>query len=69
MRKHGVLIIPFSDDGPQFSASVLRCFCESVGVGKTYSILYHPQKHSIVESYMRSVKESLAALVNNYKET
>ena len=64
MPKHGVPLLLLSDNGPQFTASVIRDFCENVGARKIYSTPYHPQGNSIVESYMRSLKKSLSALVS-----
>ena len=62
--RHGVPAILLSDNGPQFVAAVLRDFCASVGVRKMYSNPYHPQGNSVVESYMRTLKKGLAALVS-----
>ena len=43
MPKHGVSATLLSDNGRQFVASVLREFCENVGIRKVYSTPYHPQ--------------------------
>ena len=48
----------------QFVAAVLRDFCASIGVRKIYSTPYHPQGNSAKESYMRTLKKGLAALVS-----
>lgn len=56
--------ILLSDNGPQLTASVVRNFCENVGDRKIYITPYHPQENSIVESYMRSLKKGLTALVS-----
>ena len=64
MPRHGVPAVLLSDNGPQFTASVVRTFCENVGARKIYSTPYHPQGNSIVESYMSSLKKSSAALVS-----
>lgn len=42
MPPHGVPAILLLNNGPQFTASAVRCFCESVRVRKIYSIPYHP---------------------------
>ena len=63
MPKNGVPVVLLSDNGPQFTAAVLRDFCTSIGVRKIYSTPYHPQGNSVVESYMRTLKKSLSALV------
>lgn len=68
MPKHGVPATLLSDNGPQFAASVVRCFCERVKVRKTYSSAYHSQGSSIVESCRRSSKKSLTALVSEEGE-
>ena len=64
MPRHGVPAVLLSDNGPQFVAAVLRDFCASIGVRKIYSTPYHPQGNSVVESYMRTLKKGLAALVS-----
>ena len=64
MPRHGVPAILLSDNGPQFVAAVLKDFCASTGVRKMYSTPYHPQGNSVVESYMRTLKKGLAALVS-----
>ena len=63
MPKHGVPATLLSDNGRQFVASVVREFCENVGIRKIYSTPYHPQGNSVVESYMRTLKKGLATLV------
>ena len=63
MPRNGVPVVFLSDSGPQFTAAVLRDFCTSVGVRKIYSTPYHPQGNSVAESYMRTLKKSLSALV------
>lgn len=62
MPNHGVPDILLSDNGPQFAASIVRCFCGNGAVRQIYSTPYHPQENSTAESYMRSLKKSLAAL-------
>ena len=52
-----------SDNGPQVVAAVLIDFCANVGIRKTFSTPYHPQGNSVVESYMRTLKKGLSALV------
>ena len=64
MPRHGVPAILLSDNGPQFTASIVRGFCETIGARKIYSTPYYPQGNSVVESYMRSLKKGLAALVS-----
>lgn len=64
MPKYGVPSISLSDNGPQFTSSVVRCFCESIRAAEIYSMPYHPHGSSIVKSYMRSVKKGLAALMS-----
>ena len=62
--RHGMPAALLSDNGQQFVAAVLRDFCASTGVRKLYSTPYHPQGNSVVESYMRTLKKGLAALVS-----
>ena len=63
MPRHGVPAVLLSDNGRQFVAAMLRGFCSNIGICKIYSTPYHPQGNSIVESYMRTLKKGLAALV------
>lgn len=49
MPQHGVPATLLSDNGRQFVASVVREFCENVGIRKTYAP-YHPQEKFEVES-------------------
>ena len=62
-RRHGVRAVLLSDNGPQFVAAVLRDFCANVGIRKNYSTPYRPQGNSGEESYMRTLKKGLSALV------
>ena len=64
MPRHGVPAVLLSDNGPQFASTVLKEFCARIGVRKLYSTPYHPQGNSVVESYMRTLKKGLAALVS-----
>ena len=63
MPRHGVPAVLLSDNGPQFVAAVLRDFCANVGIRKLYSTPYHSQGNSVVESYMRTLKKGLSAIV------
>ncbi|PHJ20671.1 gag-pol fusion protein [Cystoisospora suis] len=62
--QHGVPAALLSDNGPQFVATVLRDFCVSMGIKKLDSTPYYPKGSSIVESFMRTLRKALAALVN-----
>lgn len=53
----------FPGNGPQFVAAVVRDFCANVVLQKIYSTPYDPQGDSAVDSYMRSLKKRLSALV------
>lgn len=61
--QHGVPQVLLSDNGPQFVSEVIRSFCTSIGARKLYSTPYHPKGNSIVESFMRTLKRALSALV------
>ena len=63
MPKHGVPAVLLSDNGPQFVAAVLADFCANVGIRKIFSMPYYPQGNPVVDSYMRTLKKGLAALV------
>lgn len=64
MPKHGVPAILLSNNGPQFVTAVLKTFCASIGLRKFYSATYHPQKSSVVENYMGTLKKGLAAPIS-----
>ena len=68
MPKHGCPLTLLSDNGPQFVNEILLNFCNAVGIRKIYSTTYYPQRISVVKSYMRSLKKSLAALVREEKK-
>ena len=57
MPRHGVPAVLLSDNGPQFTAGIVRGFCEMIGARKIYSTPYYPQGNSVVESYMRSIRK------------
>ncbi|KAL8269195.1 hypothetical protein Esti_006882 [Eimeria stiedai] len=61
---HGVPQVVLSDNGPQFVAEVVKTLCRATGADKIYSSPSHPQGNSICESFMRTVKRSLASLVS-----
>lgn len=61
---HGVPGTLLSDNGPQFVAEALLRVCESMGIRKIYSSPYYPQGNSVVESFMRTLRKGLAALVS-----
>ena len=61
---HGVPRVILSDNGRQFVSEVIRNLCESIGARKIYSSLYHPQGNSMCETFMRTLKKALGALVS-----
>ena len=63
MPRQGVPAVLLSDNGTQFVAAVLRDFCANVGIRKVDSTPYHPQRNSVVESYITTLKKGLSALV------
>lgn len=52
-----------SDDGPLFTASIVRTFCEGVRARMNWSTPYPPQGNTMVESYIYPLRKSSAALV------
>lgn len=62
--QHGVPRLILSDNGPQFIAEILERLCKSIGARKIFSTPYHPQGNSVVESFMRTLKKALGALVD-----
>ncbi|PHJ23293.1 retrovirus-related pol polyprotein from transposon [Cystoisospora suis] len=62
--QHGVPRLILSDNGPQFVADVVQRLCRGIGARKLYSTPYHPKGNSVVESFMRTLKKALGALVD-----
>ncbi|KAL8440866.1 hypothetical protein Emag_007664 [Eimeria magna] len=56
-----------SDNGPEFTADLLRQLCAQFGVNKVYAAPYHPRGNSIVEAYMRSLKSTLRLCLHHFR--
>ncbi|KAL8445282.1 hypothetical protein Emed_005750 [Eimeria media] len=59
ISRWGVPRAILSDNGPQFTAELLRHLCHVYGIAKLTAAPYHPRGNSIVEAYMRSLKSTL----------
>lgn len=62
--RHGVPRVLLSDNGRSFVAAVIVRLCAAMGIKKIFSTPYRPQGNSVVESFMRTLKSGLRALVN-----
>jgi len=63
ISKWGVMRVLLTDNGPQFTASVLKQLTEVYGIKKVFSSPYNPAGNSIVESFMRSLKSALVLCI------
>jgi len=63
ISRWGVMRVLLTDNGPQFTASVLKQLTEVYGIKKVYSSPYNPAGNSIVESFMRSLKSALVLCI------
>ena len=50
-----------SDNGPEFVSGDLKQWCESLGLRKSKSPVYHPRADGLAESAVRTVKRALQA--------
>ena len=50
-----------SDNGPDFVSSVLKQWCESLGIKKMESLIYHPRANGIAERAVQTVKRATQA--------
>ena len=50
-----------SDNGPEFVSSDLKQWCESLGIKKMESLIYHPRANGIAERAVQSVKRAIQA--------
>jgi len=63
ISRWGVMRVLLTDNGPQFTASVLKQLTEVYGIKKVFSSPYNPAGNSIVESFMRSLKSALVLCI------
>ena len=50
-----------SNNGPEFVSSALRQWCESLGIKKMESPIYHPRANGIAERAVQTVKRAIQA--------
>ena len=50
-----------SDNGPEFVSSDLKQWCESLGIKKMESPIYHPRANGIAERAVQTVKRAIQA--------
>ena len=54
-----------SDNGPEFVSDDLKQWCESLGIKKMESPVYHPRANGLAERAVQTVKRALQALSPN----
>ena len=54
-----------SDNGPEFVSSDLKQWCESFGIEKMESPIYHPRANGIAERAVQTVKRAIQAWSTN----
>ncbi|KAL8441266.1 hypothetical protein Emag_007319 [Eimeria magna] len=68
ISRWGVPRALLSDNGPQFTAELLRQLCTTFGISKLFASPYNPRGNSIVESYMRSLKTTLRLCLQHFRQ-
>ncbi|KAL8440676.1 hypothetical protein Emag_007831 [Eimeria magna] len=68
ISRWGVPRALLSDNGPQFTAELLRQLCTTLGISKLFESPYNPRGNSIVESYMRSLKTTLRLCLQHFRQ-
>ncbi|KAL8441470.1 hypothetical protein Emag_007140 [Eimeria magna] len=68
ISRWGVPRALLSDNGPQFTAELLRQLCTTFGISKLFASPYNPRGNSIVESDMRSLKTTLRVCLQHFRQ-
>ncbi|KAL8440685.1 hypothetical protein Emag_007823 [Eimeria magna] len=68
ISRWGVPRALLSDNGPQFTAELLRQLCTTFGISKLFASPYNPRGNSIVESYMRSLEITLRLCLQHFRQ-
>ena len=63
--KFGIPGIIVSDKGPEFASIDLKQWCESLGITKMESPIYHPRANGIAERAVQTVKRATQACSSN----
>ncbi|KAL8441521.1 hypothetical protein Emed_007557 [Eimeria media] len=66
ISRWGVPRALLSDNGPQFTADLLKQLCERFAISKIYAAPYNPRGNSMVETYMRSLKSTLRLCIQHF---
>ena len=61
----GIPKILVSDNGPEFVSSDLKQWCESLGIKKMESPIYHPRANGIAERAVQTVKRAIQSWSSN----
>lgn len=64
INKHGTPVAILSDQGRNFEAKDFDAFCLKYGIKKIRTTSYHPQCNGLAERSIRTIKQMLAAFVN-----
>lgn len=65
LNKHGPPVAILSDQGRNFEAKEFDSFCVKHGIKKIRTTSYHPQCNGLAERSIRTIKQMLAAYVND----
>ena len=60
---------PLTDNGRQFTARLLQQLTDIYGIKHTYSSLYNQRGNSVVESYMRTLKNTIGLCTQRSRRT
>ena len=63
--KFGIPETLVSDDGPEFLSGDLKQWCESLGIKKMESPVYHPRANGLAERAVQTVKRALQSWSHN----
>jgi len=61
VARYGVPDVVTSDQGTQFTGSLWKCLCKTLGIQHITTSAYHPQSNGLVERWHRSLKAALRA--------
>ena len=64
--RFGIAKTLVSDNGPEFIRGDLEHWCESLGIKKMESLVYHPRANGIAETAVQSLKRALQAWSPNH---
>ena len=65
---HGYPELIQSDNGKEFTNKTLNAYLEGIHVKQLYELTYHPRSQGAIETFIKTVQQSLSAAYDNAKD-